>query len=479
MKVEQVGPYLWRIPQDAKPGMRVPGLILADESLMAQIRRDASLEQVANAATLPGIVKASLAMPDIHQGYGLPVGGVVATDAKDGVISPGGVGYDINCGVRLLRTNLTVSDVQPRLRQLIDGLYGTIPAGVGSRGKVKLTATEERRVVVKGAGWAVEQGYGILEDLQRIESGGSLPEADPDAVSQHAYERGRGQLGSLGSGNHFLEVQVVAEIYDEAAARVLGLFRDQVTVMIHTGSRGFGHQICSDYLRRLEGAIKKYGIQLPDRQLACAPLDSPEARDYLGAMRAAANFAFANRQCLAHWTRDAFMRLLGISPNELGMALVYDVAHNIAKTEEHEVDGVRRSVVVHRKGATRAFPPGHPELPAAYREIGQPVLIPGDMGRYSFVLVGTAASMRETFGSTCHGAGRLMSRTAAVKAARGRQIARELEAKGILVRATGRDALEEEMSEAYKDVKDVVEVVEKFGISRKVAKLRPIGVIKG
>lgn len=446
---------------------------------MAQIRRDASLEQVANAATLPGIVKASLAMPDIHQGYGLPVGGVVATDAKDGVISPGGVGYDINCGVRLLRTNLTVSDVQPRLRQLIDGLYGTIPAGVGSRGKVKLTATEERRVVVKGAGWAVEQGYGILEDLQRIESGGSLPEADPDAVSQHAYERGRGQLGSLGSGNHFLEVQVVAEIYDEAAARVLGLFRDQVTVMIHTGSRGFGHQVCTDYLRRLEGAIKKYGIQLPDRQLACAPLDSPEARDYLGAMRAAANFAFANRQCLAHWTRDAFMRLLGISPNELGMALVYDVAHNIAKTEEHEVDGVRRSVVVHRKGATRAFPPGHPELPAAYREIGQPVLIPGDMGRYSFVLVGTAASMRETFGSTCHGAGRLMSRTAAVKAARGRQIARELEAKGILVRATGRDALEEEMSEAYKDVKDVVEVVEKFGISRKVAKLRPIGVIKG
>lgn len=446
---------------------------------MAQIRRDASLEQVANAATLPGIVKASLAMPDIHQGYGLPVGGVVATDAKDGVISPGGVGYDINCGVRLLRTNLTVSDVQPRLASLVDGLYQAIPAGVGSRGKVKLTATEERRVAVKGAGWAVEQGYGILEDLQRIESGGSLPEADPDAVSQHAYERGRGQLGTLGSGNHFLEVQVVAEIYDESAARVLGLFRDQVTVMIHTGSRGFGHQVCTDYLRRLEGAIKKYGIQLPDRQLACAPLDSPEARDYLGAMRAAANFAFANRQCLAHWTRDAFMRLLGISPNELGMALVYDVAHNIAKTEEHEVDGVRRSVVVHRKGATRAFPPGHPELAAAYREIGQPVLIPGDMGRYSFVLVGTAASMRETFGSTCHGAGRLMSRTAAVKAARGRQIARELEAKGILVRATGRDALEEEMSEAYKDVKDVVEVVEKFGISRKVAKLRPIGVIKG
>ncbi|MBI4562832.1 MAG: RtcB family protein [Candidatus Rokubacteria bacterium] len=479
MKVEQVGPYLWRIPPDAKPGMRVPGLIVADEALMAQIRRDASLEQVANAATLPGIVKASLAMPDIHQGYGLPVGGVVATDVRDGVVSPGGVGYDINCGVRLLRTSLTFRDIQARLAPLVDGLYAAIPAGVGSRGRVKLSAADERRAVVKGAGWAVEQGYGILEDLQRIESGGSLAEADAEAVSQKAYERGRGQLGTLGSGNHFLEVQVVEEIYDAGAARVLGLFQGQITVMIHTGSRGFGHQVCTDYLRRLEGAVRKYGIQLPDRQLACAPLDSPEAKDYLGAMRAAANFAFANRQCLAHWTREAFMQVLALSPNELGMVLVYDLAHNIAKTEEHEVDGQRRRVVVHRKGATRAFPPGHPELAETYREIGQPVLIPGDMGRYSFVLVGTASSMRETFGSTCHGAGRVMSRTAAVKAARGRQIARELEAKGILARATGRDALEEEMPEAYKDVKDVVEVVEKFGISKKVAKLRPVGVIKG
>ncbi len=479
MKVEQVGPYLWRIPPDAKPGMRVPGLIVADEPLMAQIRRDASLEQVANAATLPGIVKASLAMPDIHQGYGLPVGGVVATDADAGVISPGGVGYDINCGVRLLRTNLSVAEVTPRLRALVDGLYGTIPAGVGSRGQVKVSAGEERWVAVKGARWAVEQGFGSEEELYRIESGGVLAEADPDAVSQRAYERGRGQLGTLGSGNHFLEVQVVEEVYDDAAARVLGLVLNHITVMIHTGSRGFGHQVCTDYLRRLEAAVRTYHIHLPDRQLACAPLKSPEAREYLGAMRAAANFAFANRQCLAHWTREAFMRVLAISPNELGMALVYDLAHNIAKIEEHEVDGQTRRVVVHRKGATRAFPPGHPELPEPYRAIGQPVLIPGDMGRYSYVLVGTEASMRETFGSTCHGAGRLMSRTAAVKAARGRQIARELEAKGILVRATGRDALEEEMPEAYKDVKDVVEVVEKFGISKKVAKLRPIGVIKG
>ena len=459
--------------------MRVPGLVVADEHLMSHIRRDASLEQVANAATLPGIVKASFAMPDIHQGYGLPVGGVMATDAEDGVISPGGVGYDINCGVRLLRTNLTASEAAPRLRELVDGLYDTIPAGVGSRGRVKVSGGEERRLIVKGARWAVEQGFGSQDDLQRIESGGTLQEADPDAVSQRAYERGRGQLGTLGSGNHFLEVQIVEEIYDEAAAGVLGLLPGQVTVMIHTGSRGFGHQVCTDYLRQLEGAIRKYGIQLPDRQLACAPLDSPEARDYLGAMRAAANFAFANRQCLAHWTREAFMRVLSISPNALGMSLVYDLAHNIAKVEEHKVDGHGRRLVVHRKGATRAFPPGHPELPEAYRSIGQPVLIPGDMGRYSYVLVGTEASMRETFGSTCHGAGRLMSRTAAVKAARGRQIARELEAKGIVARATGRDALEEEMPEAYKDVKDVVEVVERFGISKRVAKLRPIGVIKG
>ncbi|MFQ5897960.1 MAG: RtcB family protein [Candidatus Methylomirabilia bacterium] len=479
VQVEQIGEYLWRIPPDAKPGMRVPGLVVADAALMAQIRRDASLEQVANAAALPGILKASFAMPDIHQGYGLPVGGVVATDLTDGVVSPGGVGYDINCGVRLLSTNLTFRDVQPRFRQLIDSLYQVIPTGVGSRGPIKLTAADEPRVVVKGARWAVEEGYGLPEDLERIESGGVLPEVDPEAVSRRAYERGRGQLGTLGSGNHFLEMQVVEEIYDEGVARVLGLFRDQLAVMIHTGSRGFGHQVCTDYLRRLEGAVKRYGIQLPDRQLACAPLASPEARDYLGAMRAAANFAFANRQCLAHWTRETFLRVLGISPNELGMTLVYDVAHNIAKVEEHEVGGARRTVVVHRKGATRAFPPGHPELAELYREVGQPVLIPGDMGRYSFVLVGTEGSMRETFGSTCHGAGRVMSRTAAVKAARGRQISRELEAKGILARATGRDALEEEMSDAYKDVRDVVEVVEKFGISKKVAKLRPVGVIKG
>jgi len=479
VKVEQIGPYLWRIPLDAKRGMRVPGLILADEPLMAQIRRDASLEQVANAATLPGIVKASFAMPDIHQGYGLPVGGVVATDVETGVVSPGGVGYDINCGVRLLRTNLGAREVLPSLRQVVDGLYQAIPAGVGSRGPIKLSAGEERRILETGARWAVEHRFGDSQDLLRIESNGCLAEADPDAVSPKAYERGKNQLGTLGSGNHFVEIQVVEEIYDDRAAEALGLFPEQVTVMIHTGSRGLGHQVCTDHLRRLEGAMRKFDIWLPDRQLACAPLDSAEAVDYLGAMRAAANFAFANRQCLAHFTWEVFTRVLSVSPAALGMALVYDVAHNIAKLEEHEVDGRRRQLLVHRKGATRAFPPHHPELVDAYREIGQPVLIPGDMGRYSYVLVGTEAAMRETFGSTCHGAGRVMSRTAAVKAARGRHIARELEGKGILVRATGRDALEEEMPEAYKDVKDVVNVVERFGISRKVARLRPIGVIKG
>ncbi len=480
MQVERLDAYRWRIPPEAKPGMRVPGIVYADDELMAAIRRDGSLEQVANAATLPGIVKASLAMPDIHQGYGLPVGGVVATDAATGVISPGGVGYDINCGVRLLTTQLAREEVLPRLEALVDALAAAVPSGVGSQGRIRLSPAEERRgPVQKGARWAVEAGYGEPEDLGRIESHGTIPGADPDAVSPKAYERGRGQLGTLGSGNHFLEVQVVEEVFLPDVAGALGLEPGRVTVMIHTGSRGFGHQICTDALGAMGPALKRYGIQLPDRQLACAPVDSPEAQRYLGAMRAAANFAFANRQCLAHWAREAFQRALGISPRELGMRLVYDVAHNIAKEEEHEVDGRRVRVLVHRKGATRAFPPGHPELPEVYRAIGQPVLIPGDMGRYSYVLVGTEGSMRETFGSTCHGAGRVLSRTAAVKAARGRSIADELRARGIVARASGRESLAEEMSEAYKDVRNVVEVVERAGLSRVVARLRPLGVVKG
>ena len=466
MKLEQVGPYLWRIPPDAKPGMRVPGLIVADEALISRIRHEASLDQLANGATLPGIVKAALAMPDIHQGYGLPVGGVVATDAERGVVSPGAIGFDINCGVRLLATGLDAAEVKPRLDDLVNALYASIPTGVGSVSRVALAPRDLSRVLERGAAWAVERGWGDGEDIGRLESEGRIAGADAAAVSAQALDRGRRQLGTLGSGNHFLEIQLVDEVFDESRASELGVRSGQVTVMIHTGSRGLGHQVCTDYLKTTERALRRYGITVPDRQLACAPVDSEEAQGYLGAMRGAANFAFANRQLLTHWAREVFERVLARSPRDLGMRVVYDVAHNIAKEEEYEIDGRRRRLLVHRKGATRAFP-------------GQPVLVPGDMGRYSFLLVGTDIAMRETFGSTCHGAGRVLSRTAAVKAARGRSIADELAAQGIVARATGRDALAEEMPEAYKDVRDVVDVVHNFGISTKVARLRPIGVIKG
>jgi tRNA-splicing ligase RtcB len=464
MNVERVGPYLWRIPQDAQAGMRVPALVVADDVLMSHIRTEASLAQLANGATLPGIVRAAMAMPDIHQGYGLPVGGVVATDAARGVVSPGAIGFDINCGVRLLTTSLALSDVADRVPQLVDALYAAIPTGVGSHGGITLDTRELGAVMEQGAAWAVARGHGLADDLERLESGGRIPGAQPGHVSDRAHERGRRQLGTLGSGNHFLELQVVDEIEDAVRASEFGLVSGQVTVMIHTGSRGLGHQVCTDALDATGRALRRHGIVVPDRQLACAPVDSEEARDYLGAMRAAANFAFANRQVLAQSTREVFARVLGSAAGRL--RTVYDVAHNIAKDEEHVVDGTRRRLLVHRKGATRAFP-------------GQPVLVPGDMGRYSYVLVGTDVAMRETFGSTCHGAGRILSRTAAVKAARGRRIDRELAARGVVARATGRDALAEEMPEAYKDVKDVVEVVHRFGISTRVARLRPIGVIKG
>ena len=478
--IERIDEYRWRIPQDAKPGMRVPAIIFADEKLMEQIRHDQSLEQAANSAMLPGIVKAAYAMPDIHQGYGLPIGAVVATDPESGVITPGGVGYDINCGVRLLRTDLTKTEVMPRLKDLVNTLFAAVPAGVGSHGKVRLTREDAHQPLVKGARWAVERGLGEPEDLEAAEASGCIGGADPDAVSHKAYERGRDQLGTLGSGNHFLEVQIVEKIYDEQAANVLGLFPDQATVLIHSGSRGFGHQVCTDYLATMERALKKYGIQLPDRQLACTPVRSEEATAYLGAMRAAANYAWANRQCMTHWAREVFQKVFKKSSRDLGLSLVYDVAHNIAKLEDHEVDGKKMQVVVHRKGATRAFPPGHPELPERYRGIGQPVLVPGDMGRASFVLVGTQGAMLETFGSTCHGAGRVMSRAAAIRAAKGRAIERELEDRhGVYVRATGRDSLKEEMPEAYKNVQDVVTVCHNAGISKMVAKLKPIGCIKG
>jgi tRNA-splicing ligase RtcB len=466
MQLEQVGPQLWRIPRDEGRGMRVPGLVVADRHLIAGIRGDASLEQLANGATLPGIVRAALAMPDIHQGYGLPVGGVVATDAERGVVSPGAIGFDINCGVRLLSTGLPAEALGDRLEPLIDALYAAIPAGVGSRGALALDARALDAVLARGAAWAVESGHGDAADLAHIESEGRLEGADPDRVSTRARERGRRQLGTLGSGNHFLEVQVVDEVYDARAAQRLGLAAGHVTLMIHTGSRGLGHQVCTDYLELTGRALKRYGISVPDRQLACAPLGSDEADAYLGAMRAAANFAFANRQVLTHQAREVFRQALGAAARGLDLRLVYDVAHNIAKVEDHVVDGAPRRLLVHRKGATRAFP-------------GQPVLVPGDMGRYSFVLEGTAAAMRETFGSTCHGAGRLLSRTAAVKLARGRRIDAELRARGVIARATGGAALAEEMPEAYKDVQDVVDVVHRFGISTRVARLRPVGVIKG
>jgi tRNA-splicing ligase RtcB (3'-phosphate/5'-hydroxy nucleic acid ligase) len=466
MHVEQIAPYLWRIPPDATPGMRVPGLVVADEPLMRQIRTDLALAQLANGATLPGIVRAALAMPDIHQGYGLPVGGVVATDVRSGVVSPGAIGFDINCGVRLVRTGLEAPAIAAQLPALVEALYAAVPTGVGGRGLVDLDARELGRVMTDGARWAVGRGHGTREDLQAIESSGAIPGADPDAVSRHATERGVRQLGSLGSGNHFVEIQTVDEVYDEPVAERLGLRAGGVTLMIHTGSRGIGHQVCTDFIKTAGAAMARYGITVPDRQLACAPLGSPEARAYLGAMRAAANFAFANRQVLAEAARRVFERVLGVAPSALDMRVVYDVAHNIAKEEEHQVDGAMRMVLVHRKGATRAFP-------------GQPVIVPGDMGRYSFVLVGTSTAMKETFGSTCHGAGRVMSRTAAVKTARGRRLVEELRQRGVVARAAGHQSLAEEMPEAYKDVREVVDVVHGFGISTRVARLRPLGVIKG
>jgi len=477
-KVRRIDSTRIEIPVDYKQGMRVNGIIYVDEALEKDLEIQA-IDQVANVATLPGIVGSSMAMPDVHTGYGFSIGGVAAFDLKDGIVSPGGVGYDINCGVRLLRSNLRKDDVAAKIKDLVSVLFNEIPSGVGSKGKVRLGPDDQKRILKKGAQWAVEQGFGESGDLEKIESGGCIEGADPSLISNKAYERGRSQQGTLGSGNHFLEVQYVDEIYDEKAANSLGLFRDQITVMIHTGSRGFGHQVCTDFLEVMERAANKYEIELPDKELACAPFESPEAQDYLAAMRAAANYAWANRQCIMHWSRETFMKVLGLSPRELGMSLIYDVAHNIAKVETHEVNGRKTKLIVHRKGATRAFPPGHPELPEIYRPIGQPVLIPGDMGRASFVLLGTEKAMQETFGSTCHGAGRIMSRHQAIKKAKGRKIWREMEDKGIIVRSAGRETLAEEMSEAYKDVSNVVDVVHRAGISTKVARLRPIGVIKG
>jgi tRNA-splicing ligase RtcB len=478
VKLRQVDEYRWEIPREGK--MRTRGLVFASEAMISKIREDQSLQQVANVATLPGIEGPSLAMPDIHWGYGFPIGGVAAFSLEEGVVSPGGVGYDINCGVRLLRTNLQRSQVECCIEELVNVLFANIPSGVGSRRKeLKLALPALKEVMRQGAGWAVKNGYGAAADLDHIEAQGCIEGADPERVSQFAMDRGKDQLGTLGSGNHFIEVGYVLEIFDEKLAAALGLFKDQVTAIVHTGSRGLGHQVCDDYIKVMLRAAAKYGIELPDRQLCCAPLNSPEAGNYLAAMAAAANFAFANRQMITHWVRQSFEQVLKIGPRDLGMELVYDVAHNIAKIETHEVGGVRKKLCIHRKGATRAFPPHHPETPAAYQETGQPVLIPGDMGRYSFVLVGTEKALTETFGSTCHGAGREMSRHQALKVAKGRNIVRELAARGIVVRGAGRGTIDEEISEAYKDVAMVVDVCQGAGIAKKVAKLKPLGVLKG
>ena len=477
--LEKIDDFRWRIPKSYKRGMRVPGVIYASEKLLELIKKDMAPEQVANVAHLPGIQKYSLAMPDIHWGYGFPIGGVAAFDSETGVISPGGVGYDINCGVRIIRTNLTKKDIEKYLNKIVDAIFRHVPAGVGKGGKIRVTESELKEVMVKGARWVVERGYGWKEDLERTEENGSMPGADPSKVSPRAIQRGRPQLGSLGAGNHFLEVQVVERVFDKEAAKVMGIEEGLITIMIHTGSRGFGHQICDDYVKTLQRAMQKYGIQVPDRQLASVPFKSPEGQAYFGAMVTAANFAWANREFITHWVREAFELALGESAEKLGMHLVYDVAHNIAKLEEHNVNGTRKEVVVHRKGATRAFPKGHPKVPEIYRSVGQPVLIPGDMGTASYILIGTERAMKETFGSTAHGAGRLLSRKAAIRATAGRRVVDELRAKGIIVRAHSIETVREEVPDAYKDVDIVVDTVHRAGISKKVARMVPLAVVKG
>jgi tRNA-splicing ligase RtcB len=476
----KIDDYHWQIPPSYKSGMRVPGLIYASEEMLKSIQEEQTPEQVANVAFLPGIVNFSFAMPDIHWGYGFPIGGVAAMDVKNGVVSPGGVGYDINCGVRLLRSNLSQAEVRTKINQLVNELFNNIPSGLGSEGKIKVIQKEMEQLMVKGASWAVEHGFGSEDDLDVTEEGGCVQGADPSKISDRAIKRGMPQAGTLGSGNHFVEVQVVKEIFEPYIAGIMGINEvNQVLILIHTGSRGFGHQVCTDHLRVMEGAVSTYGIKLPDRQLACAPIESREGKDYLAAMACAANYAWVNRQCIAHWVRESFSRVFGKSAEELGIRQIYDVAHNIAKIEVHKVDGRSVKVCVHRKGATRAFPAGHKDVSQRYQEIGQPVLIPGDMGRCSFVAVGTEKAMEETFGSTCHGAGRVLSRGAAKRALKGRDVVRELQERGITIKAHSIPSLAEEASQAYKDVTEVIDVVHQAGICKKVAMAVPIGVIKG
>ena len=475
-RIRKLDEHRYIIPKEARSDMRTNAVVYASDKLLAAIRKDLSLEQAVNVATLPGIVGDSLAMPDIHQGYGFPIGGVAAIDYRKGVVSPGGVGFDINCGVRLLGTSLTREEIAPRLRELVQQLFRDIPCGIGHGGAVPVDSAGLDSLLSRGAEWVVERGYGEPGDLEFSEEGGRMRGADPSRVSQRAKQRGRPQVGSIGSGNHFVEVQYVQKVFDRQLGEALGLSEGQVVVLIHTGSRGLGHQVCTDFLAQMGAAMKKYNITLPDRQLACVPIQSPEGQDYLGAMYAAANFAWANRQAITHFTRRALERIFGDST---AVRVVYDVAHNIAKRETYKVGGVERDVLVHRKGATRAFPPGSPEIPGRYRGIGQPVLIPGSMGTASYVLVGAQKAMEETFGSVCHGAGRLMSRTAAKRGRDIQQVKSQLEKKGIFVQSRSRNGILEEIPEAYKDVDEVVEVVHQAGLARKAARLAPMGVLKG
>lgn len=478
-EIQKIDEYTYEVPKSGK--MRVPGRVYASEKLMKAIQQDQSLQQVINVAHLPGIRRFSLAMPDIHWGYGFPIGGIAATDPDDdGVISPGGVGYDINCGVRLVSTHLKVDEVQDKMQNIVQHLYRNVPTGVGSSDAIrKLSKSNFRKLVTEGAAWAVHEGFGRREDLEFIEDNGCLDGADPDAVSDRAYQRGKSQVGTLGSGNHFLEIGRVDEIYNRDAAAKFGLQEGGIVVLIHTGSRGFGHQICDEYIKTSLQAVNKYGIDLPDKQLACAPINSGEGKSYLGAMRCAANFAFNNRQVIMHLAEQAFLESLNISPRDLGFNLVYDICHNIAKFEEHKINGDTRNLCVHRKGATRAFGPESPYVPEKYHEIGQPVMIPGDMGRYSYVCAGTARAMSETFGSSCHGAGRQMSRRQSKKQSRSMDIYQELRKRGVTIQAAGSRTVAEEMPHAYKDVADVVDLMHDAGITSKVARFRPIGVIKG
>ena len=479
IELKQINDYLWEIPKRGK--MRVPGRIYADRQLIRKIQADNAATQVANVACLPGIVGYSLAMPDAHWGYGFPIGGVAATDPdNDGVISPGGVGYDINCGVRLMTTNLDYGELRTRMRDIVNGLYRDVPCGVGSSGAIpKLSPKDMRQVLTNGAAWAVEQGYGSPEDLAHTEEQGRLNGADPGVVSDRAKSRGEDQLGTLGSGNHFLELGLIDRIVDPDAAAAFGLREEQVTLMIHSGSRGLGYQVCDDFLQVMMRAAARYRIDLPDRQLCCAPVKSHAGRDYLAAMAAAANYAWANRQIMMYLARESIQSTLGASAASLDMRLVYDVCHNIAKFEMHEVDGERRRLCVHRKGATRAFPGDREEVPATYRHVGQPVLVPGDMGTGSWICAGTRKAMRETFGSACHGAGRVMSRTSARKSGNAATLLRELEEQGIVVMARSKKTVAEESPSAYKDIDAVTAVLDTAGIARRVARIRPIGVVKG